>query len=460
MSVIPTQCEGNMEFDIACRRRRCAARVVLAVAGGLLLGAAFATRDAAAGKHIVHQKRALSSWVKDVGHRDEEKAWEAVLSLGLARYLVGAAEQAVPALRAALDDPRERVRNTAILSLGRYGPLAREALPRIRELAREELGEVTAATAILLIADEQAEGADLFVSLFRKDAESYRLYGGPLSLLVTINGGCEAGLRGAFLAEWTAGFLKRRVPLEPADVSRAARELGPAAKSLLFYLQDELLATDLWQRYGAADALLAIPEADPSHVAKAIGKLRSLPIRDYGFEDIARTMARMPHEAGDDALELLQKCAKAPSRRTRAWALAGLARFAPDAAKLVPKLQKELKHRHVDCRIAGATGLLALGPASAPARKSLTTALGDADWRVRWRAAALLLLLGPTSPEIEEELARVLDGPDDFERVRALREITRIGPKSAFLSSRIQRWAEVNCSYLSDPAEAALEALE
>ena len=77
----------------------------------------------------------VSHWVEALKEPDAKQRKTAVIKLGN----VGAADEAVlPALLGALADTDAGVRREAILALMKYGPGAREAIPRLTDLSKSD----------------------------------------------------------------------------------------------------------------------------------------------------------------------------------------------------------------------------------------------------------------------------------------------------------------------------------
>ena len=79
--------------------------------------------------------RPVSHWVEALKSPDAKQRKTAVTKLGN----VGPADEAVlPALLGALNDADAAVRREAILALMKYGPGAREAVPRLTDLRQSD----------------------------------------------------------------------------------------------------------------------------------------------------------------------------------------------------------------------------------------------------------------------------------------------------------------------------------
>jgi HEAT repeat protein len=143
---------------------------------------------------------------------------------------------------------------------------------------------------------------------------------------------------------------------------------------------------------------------------------------------------------------------------TRAWALAGLARAAPDS-EVVKELLDMMADERSFMRVAAADGLFALEDPPQEAIPIWKQALSDTDLRVRWRAAAALLAAGESDASVLPELARGIDGPDDVERIAALEAVTKIGAIASPLADRLEAWAASPFNVLAKPARKALASV-
>lgn len=110
-----------------------AALLVLAA----LLGGCKAPQTAVGGKSVQH-------WVEALQAPDVQLRKKAAAKLGN----VGKADPAaVPALVGALNDPDAEVRVEVILALVKLGPAARDAAPKLGEMARDDPDEAVRASA-------------------------------------------------------------------------------------------------------------------------------------------------------------------------------------------------------------------------------------------------------------------------------------------------------------------------
>jgi HEAT repeat protein len=111
---------------------------------GLTASAAMAQTTQVKAKEPVSDGRTLTEWISDL------KAL-APQSRNAAAYEIAGmgpeAVRAVPALIEALDDPSPVVRFPVTVALGEIGPGAKAAVPRLQQMAEEEINDEIAASA-------------------------------------------------------------------------------------------------------------------------------------------------------------------------------------------------------------------------------------------------------------------------------------------------------------------------
>jgi uncharacterized sulfatase len=196
---------------------------------------------------------------------------------------------------------------------------------------------------------------------------------------------------------------------------------------------------------------------DPAHretLERLRGALRSwmLEIRDLGFLPEPDLRARFgetpPYEAvrRDPAsypLERLMEAAERASRR--------------DVGE-IPELTRLLADGDPAIRWWGATGLGALGPAAAPAREALRTALEDpAPW-VRVAAADALAAQGAPD-EALGVLERALEDSNEWVRLHAAEALDRMGEKARPALGALRRAAKDSNEYVRRVVDHALGVL-
>jgi uncharacterized sulfatase len=219
----------------------------------------------------------------------------------------------------------------------------------------------------------------------------------------------------------------------------AGQLTGPAARFFAPKKPTEELydvARDPWQVHNLA--------ADPRHAAdlarlRALLRDEMLRAGDLGLlperELHARSAASTPYALATDPklnpLPELLRAAEAANARD---------------PQRVPELTALLRHSDSALRWWGALGLVDLGPAAAPARAALRTALADPSSDVRLTAAHALAGLGEL-PATLQLLETSLGSSDVFERFGALLVASRLGPRAAPLLPVIRG------ATLRDPAQ-------
>jgi HEAT repeat protein len=180
----------------------------------------------------------------------------AAAALGHIGPAIGA--DGLAALRAALQDPTEAVREQAVLALGRLGTFAVEVVPDLEKAVRERRVQCRAygAVAIWKITGQ----SELAVQVIREEIFV------PTTQLEALS--CLAEL-GPEAAPATPELI-RLLESDDADLREAAAQaierIGPAAKAAIPILQRLLFDRDTDVRRAAAQALRALGQPVPETV--------------------------------------------------------------------------------------------------------------------------------------------------------------------------------------------------
>jgi HEAT repeat protein len=251
----------------------------------------------------------------------------------------GDAIEALPALRAALEDGHVPVRQRALRAVGYLGPEAADAVPLIAVCLRQGHREV-------------------------------RLAG--LTALEQMGALAQNGVA-------ALGDLIRDPDPEVRDrATKLAGRFGPEGQKAVAALYDRLLDPEDKERLHAAQALgnmggRAVPVLLEA-LAKGDGNARS-----FALAALAR--------CGRDDPVVIRKAAEAVADVENIYADVSAYRFGPEAAKL---LAAALEHDNPRVRERAARALASFGPLGKPAVAALTARLKDEDRRVRGYAAQAL----------------------------------------------------------------------
>jgi len=354
---------------------------------------------------------------------------------------------AVPALKRALNDPREPVRSSAATTLARIVP------PAPREAVKEPIAKLIAAMndpdllrrerAIQAVGQRGAEAKDAVPALIKL------LEPGAVSLPLAV--------------ELQYGRQVRAS--HSHHVIEALGRIGPTAQAALPSLRRFLRDKEL--EIAGAEAIDVLVRAwrrggeDRRAALEALGRIGP------GAEDAIPALARAMPEAGAPealasigpvAVPALIESLRSSDRATREAAMRALARIGPAARDAVPlvagllpdpqametlgaiggfePLIGELKARP-DVRLVGP--LVRVGE---PAVPSLTALLHDDDPRVRRLATQTLGAIRAKAAAAVPELIRSLDDPDRSMRQRAMRSLGDIGPAAKDAAPALARLVE------------------
>lgn len=390
---------------------------------------------------------ALTEWARRVRSKSHETALKAILKVEDARFLVGAADIVVPALRAA---KAGGARWHAIRVLGAYGPLATSAIVDLAPSGDEVPGlrAYDEEIALALIGEDPA-----------RHIERWRAYTlGLKSGLAVLNAlaiGGRLRYRGDVVP---AALLKVRSPLARSTIVKVAADLGPAASVLRAFAIDTLKDKRGRTPSGAgqaAKALAWMDALDEDTQALLVSATRIVP--KAFIPGVVRGLAVVRRPPSKVLEEYLGAKVHDGDPLVASWAAAGLARMG-SAETPVPQLVRALRHERHEVRAAAATGLLAACPGSTLALDALRGARDDVDTRVRWRAVAAQILAGDANADLLE-IGRAIDGPCDEERLLVFETLCHLGRKVASLAGRLEPWTQLPFPRLAEPARQALAAL-
>ncbi len=293
---------------------------------------------------------------------------ESNLTSPIKETLIRLGPVAVPQLTQALEDPA--VRFQALLTLGRMGPLAREAAPAMLKAAQGDL----LSEGLLAIANLGETAGPVLLEAVKDPVRSRA----ALRALATLKGTAAASVVAPL-----AGLLKDPAFAEKAEVLRTLAELGPVARS-------------------AVPAITPLLK-DPAEEIQAAAGLALVRCADDG------------KTAGPALLKLLAEAKNVEARRDAARGLGGIPTLADSSLPLVQKL---LTESAPDLRVAAIEAIAALGKAGAKAVPDLIAALKDAEPNVQVAACRALGRIGAGSAEVVSALTERLKLTEP-ERVQA-----------------------------------------
>jgi HEAT repeat protein len=287
------------------------------------------------------------------------------------------AKDAVPALLAALNDPRDEehlhARYKAALALAQIGPDAKVALPAlVKALGDEERSVRYAAASVLCgMRADAAEAAPALIKLLGSD---YSMFGDSRS-----------GMRASIMDIGT-GVIPALIEAL-GDDSVKVRDFA---------------ATILGQ-FGPV-ASDAVPALEDLGSASALGRI------------------------GVAAIPALTRLLGHADAKTRMLAAVALLRFGPDASPAIPSLAKALADKNAGVRRHASRALGSIGVAAKKSARAVAAVLSDEDPQARVYAAEALWRITGEAREQVEILIRLLDEEGWIVPSGAARSLGEIGP--------------------------------
>jgi len=387
------------------------AGIVLALSGG----------DAARAEPTFLDKP-LSAWIKDLAAPDAKQRRNAAFAIG---KIGPDATPAVPRLARALADADPRVIDAAAFALGEIGPPAKDALPALVQLLEDKN------------ADPRARRSAAFAIGSLKPAHASAI----AALAVALDDG-NPGVRQN--AAWALG----RVPLGPAapiilkgletkindadplvrrDVAGAVGNFGRDARGLLPTLLARLPGeSDVEVRKAILNTLVNLVGPDDG---SAVATLRAA-LKDKDPDAVrfaAFALGNIGGSRAAPAVPVLREALGDPAVSIRRRAAGSLANVGPDAVNAVPDLAVALADTDAEVQSRAALALTAIGPKASAAVPALAKALRARATEVRLYAAEALSRIATNLDPAVDELIRLLkEDTDPSVRQRAVWALGRV----------------------------------
>jgi RNA polymerase sigma-70 factor (subfamily 1) len=282
-----------------------------------------------------------------------------------------AANEAVPALLAALKAGPAGLRPPALAALRRLTPPGQDAVPALADLLAAPDREVRALAAQSLgrLGPDAKSAVPALLERFGKAEE-------PADLLALAETLGRVGAKGGEVVRALSGALKHPDPEVRQQLALALRRLGPDA-----------IDTDLF---------LKLALADPSAA-----------VRRLADEALRERLASFS-EANLPAVRALLKDARHP--RAALYGLDVVVRLRGAAAEALPELTPLLQHDDAGVRSRALAALAALGKAARPALPALVQSLPKIEAGLRVQAAVTLAAIDPQDDAVAAAVVPVLVG--------------------------------------------------
>jgi HEAT repeat protein len=337
-------------------------------------------------------------------------------------------ELAVATLESGLGDTSSSVRIEAALALGRIGPDAAAAAPRLIRLSREphEAVRCQAAQALGEIGDQDGATVAALVDLLQDASAAVKV--------------SAARALGA-LRTAAAPSVQALVPLlqdHDESVRTAAAEaiaqVGPLDHATTDNLSDGLVSADNVVRAQTADALGTIGAA-AEEAAPALVKATT-DDNDRVRASAVEALGKIGEPAAAIAVPGLVRALRDRDNWVSALAAEALGQMGDSADGAIPALVRSLSHKNAEVRRNSAEALGKMNGAAGAARPSLESAARDEDGAVRGQAVRALGLIGVPTPA---SMGTVLTGLQDVDpqvRAAAIESVGQWGePNTAVLGT-------------------------
>jgi HEAT repeat protein len=392
---------------------------------------------------------------------------------------------AVAALRAALDDSAAAVRTQAVVALGRVGPAAAAAAPRLIALfhdadetvrcqAAEALGRVgavsesSAAALVGLLADASvavkvsaaralgslrkvaAPAVPSLVSLLQEPDEAVRAAAAEAI--------AQIGTLDEKAAESLAEGLASPDNVVRAQTAEALAAIGPraqeAAPALVGVLTDgndvvRARAVEALGQMGESAAAVAVP-----------GLVRALRDEDNWVSALAAEALGQMGESADEAVPALVRSLGHANPLVRGNAAAALGRMGEAAGRARPALERACHDEDGAARAEAVRALGALGRPTPASVAAVHGGLHDDDPRVRAAAVEAVGRWGDAGGAVLGRLLALLEDPNDQVKAEAARALPRLaGAAPAVVEALCRRLQADGSAWVQEHVALALGKL-
>jgi HEAT repeat protein len=339
---------------------------------------------------------------------------------GAAQGQAGKKDPSVPDGLKSLKNPDPEVRLKSACLLLELGPIAKFAIPALREALEDKDPRVRVKVAEALWRIERPEPRVLLLvlldSLKEKDA-TVRI--NALVVLGRIGAGARTAVPDMIAA------LKDKEEDVRLEAVLALGQLGPAAKSAIPALLSSVQGDKLGLLEPAVSVALGnIGTSAVTPLKKALTD-KDVRLRRTGAFALGLIGPKARSAVGD-----LSAALEDPEPDVRALAAKALGRVGTAARSTLPKLEAALKDKEMRVRVSAALALWQAG-VRADGLAVLQEALGDKRAHVREQACAALGELGAKAAPVARSLLPVLDDRDARVRCACAEALGKLPPNKA-----------------------------
>jgi HEAT repeat protein len=369
------------------------------------------------------------------------------VSAGMLSQLGAAAEPALPALIASLEDSAPRVRTGAMQALGRLGPKAAPAVPslvrRLKEEPLEEMFVWNVARALGQIGPPAKEAVPTLLQM-AKETKGYN-------------------------RSWLLGAVVAMDPQNPELVPVLLSVLKPDGKT-----NDGSQPTsedrngrreETHGRYYAARLLGNLGPA----AASALPALRQMMLEDEDLEprlEAMEAILKIAPQQGADLVPVMIEALRwgeSDSHRTPAIVARLLGQIGPRASSaVVPELVKLLDDKEVLARLTAAEALAKVSPEHKAECLATLHHLMEGNYGLsfRFRTIKGLWHVAPDDPQIMPELIKLLLPNNEFPADEPLQLLGEMGPAAQTAVPQLRALLEGHDWRLRRAAREVLERME
>ncbi len=364
-----------------------------------------------------------------------------------------AAKDAVPALTAKIQDPREEIRMQAILALGAIGEAAAPAVPEIAAALEDEH---VAPTATFVLGQLGTIPADVEPAV-RANTKSERPGLRTVSYwaLARVHPD-DMELRREAVVELVAR-MKDENPQVRQVAARALAALPPAPEIVIPIWEEAMKDADATTVYHALDAMASLG-------APAVpGLVNLLQTHDQLQVEVTYVLGQMGPEAAP-ATEALAELVADEDMHLATEAAVALGKIGPAAKNAVPALCAVLEADQEKNAHAIILALGRIGPGAAEAEPLVLKAMESDDKALAVIAARTLVEIQPAaSPETAAKAVPVLVAgladPLPETRIAAADGLAALGPLARDATAALEKAANDDVQFVREAAADALKAV-